>query len=348
MKTDWLQRIADPFPADVWPNAAELRHISMKKLLFLFWVVAISRILASDSYEPLKPADAGPGKVLDFVVHDGKRQRDLPVRVYLPKSPEPAPVVLFSHGLGGSSKGYSYLGKQWAGRGYVVVAIQHPGSDESVWRGSSNPAASMKQAANGKNLVLRLQDIPAVIDQLALWNHEPGHPLNNRLDLDKIGMAGHSFGALTTQGVAGETLGWAGTKSTDPRIKAALCLSPSSPRLGRPAKAFGSVNIPWMLMTGTNDVASIGNQNLASRLAVFPALPPGGKYEIVLNGADHAAFSDAPIPRSTSNPNHHKAIEALSTAFWDSYLKEDKAAKAWLDGEGANTVLTAADAFQKK
>ena len=323
-------------------------QLSMKKFLFLFCVAAVSVAVAADSYDPMKLAEAGPRKVLDFVVHDAKRQRDLPVRVYLPKSSGPAPVVLFSHGLGGSSKGYSYLGTKWAGHGYVVVAVQHPGSDESVWRGSTNPAAAMKQAANGRNLVLRLQDVPAVIDQLALWDREPGHPLNNRLDLEKIGMAGHSFGALTTQGVSGESLGWKGAKFTDPRIKAALCLSPGSPRLGKPSKVFGSVKIPWMLMTGTNDVASIGNQNLASRLAVFPALPPGGKYEIVLNGADHMAFTDAPIPRSTSNPNHHKAIEALSTAFWDSYLKDDKAAKAWLDGEGANTVLTAADTFRKK
>jgi predicted dienelactone hydrolase len=320
----------------------------MKKSLFLIWALAISRLLAADSYDPQKATDDGPRKVMDFVVHDTKRQRDLPVRVYLPKSPEPAPVILFSHGLGGSSRGYSYLGKQWAGRGYIVVAVQHPGSDESVWRGSADPAASMKQAANGSNFILRVQDIPAVIDELALWNREPGHPLNNRLDLDKIGMAGHSFGAVTTQGVSGETFGWAGAKFTDPRIKAALCLSPSCPRLGKPAKAFGSVKIPWMLMTGTNDVASIGGQNLASRLAVFPALPPGGKYELVLNGADHAAFSDAPIPRSTNNSNHHKAIEALSTAFWDSYLKDDRVAKAWLDGEGPKTVLTAADTFQEK
>ncbi|MCX6969679.1 MAG: alpha/beta hydrolase [Verrucomicrobia bacterium] len=320
----------------------------MKKLLFVFCVAAISAAGAADSYDPMKPGEAGPRKVLDFVLHDANRQRDLPVRVYLPKSPEPAPVVLFSHGLGGSSKGYSYLGTHWSGRGYVVVAIQHPGSDESVWRGSSNPAASMKQAAHGKNFMLRVQDIPAVIDQLALWNREPGHPLINRLDLEMIGMAGHSFGAVTTQGVSGETLGWVGTKFTDSRIQAALCLSPSAPRLGKASKAFGSVKIPWMLMTGTNDIGLIGGQRLASRLAVFPALPPGGKYELVLNGADHMAFSDSPIPRSASNPNHHKAIEALSTAFWDAYLKGDKTAKAWLDGEGAGTVLTAADAFQKK
>lgn len=320
----------------------------MKKFLFIFWAVALSRLLAADSYDPLKATDGGPRKVLDFVVGDAERQRELPVRVYLPKATGLAPVVLFSHGLGGSSRGYSYLGKHWAGRGYVVVVVQHPGSEASLWQGNANPAASLKKAANKENFLLRVQDIPTVIDQLALWNREAGHPLSNRLDLDKIGVAGHSFGALTAQALGGETFGWGGAKFTDPRIQAALCLSPGSPRFGKPAKAFGTVKIPWMLVTGTNDVAALGGQNLSNRLAVFPALPVGGKYELVLNGANHMAFTDSPAPRSTSNPNHHKAIEALSTAFWDSYLKDDKAAKAWLDGEGVNSVLTAADTFQKK
>ena len=51
------------------------------------------------------------------------------------------------------------------------------------------------------------------------------------------------------------------------------------------------MNIPWMLMTGTKDVAPIGDADMKSRLAVFPALPPGGKYELVLYGAEHSAFT---------------------------------------------------------
>ncbi len=323
-------------------------QFSMKTFLLALSIVAISPVLGAVPYDPLQPIGGGSPKVLDLVVHDESRQRDLPVRIYLPASPGPAPVILFSHGLGGSSQGYSYLGKQWAGRGYVVVSVQHPGSDDSVWRGNPKPYEAMKQAANGKNFLLRIQDIPAVIDRLERWDSEAGHPLNGRLNMEKIGMSGHSFGALTTQAVSGESLGWLGTKFTDPRIKAALCLSPGSPRSGNPSKAFGSVKIPWMLMTGTNDLSPIGGQNLASRLGVFPALPAGEKYELVLNGADHSAFCDYPVPRSMNNPNHHKTIRALSTAFWDSCLKDEKEAKAWLDGEGAVTALTAADAFQKK
>ena len=37
---------------------------------------------------------------------------------------------------------------------------------------------------------------------------------------------------------------------------------------------------------------------------------------------------------------YHKAILALTTAFWDAQLKGDKEAKVWLDGDGAKSVLT--------
>ena len=103
-------------------------------------------------------------------------------------------------------------------------------------------------------------------------------------------------------------------------------------------------------MTGTKDVAAIGNTDLESRLAVFPALPPGNKYEIVLFEAEHLAFSDRAIAGSSSkrNPNHHRVILGLSTAFWDAYLRGDTAAKAWLDGTGPQTVIEKNDRWQKK
>jgi len=320
----------------------------MKNLLHLFSALAISTAIAAEPYNPSQPTESGPAKILDVTVRDTDRSRDLPVRIYLPKNPAPAPVILFSHGLGGSREGNAFMGNHWARRGYVVVFVQHPGSDETVWKGATDPLRSMKKAATFANFSLRLKDIPAVIDQLTLWNTTPGNPLHNRLDLEKIGMVGHSFGALTTQGLSGQNLPWVGVRLTDTRIKAALCLSPSSPEHGNPAKAFATVKIPWMLMTGTNDVSSIGNQTLASRLHVFPALPEGSKYELVLNGANHMTFTDNPIPKSFDNPNHHKAILALSTAFWDACLKDNKEAKTWLDGENALSVLAPADTFQRK
>jgi hypothetical protein len=92
------------------------------------------------------------------------------------------------------------------------------------------------------------------------------------------------------------------------------------------------------------------NADLNSRLAVFPALPSGAKYELVFYNAEHSAFSDRPLPGDSQqrNPNHHRAIRAVTTAFWDAYLKGDAAAKAWLDGDEVRGVLENDDTWQRK
>ncbi|MFA6103109.1 MAG: hypothetical protein WCV67_06875 [Victivallaceae bacterium] len=308
---------------------------------------------AGSAYDPLAINAQFTPEVVDLTVNDAERKRDIPVRVYLPAEKSPAPVVLFSHGLGGSREGNAYMGRHWAARGYAAVFIQHPGSDTSVWQDKPKDQRldAMRQAASLENFMLRVKDVPAVLDQLERWNKTDGHGLAGRLDLTRIGMSGHSFGAVTTQAVSGQSTRWGKALFTDPRIKAAIAFSPGSPRQGAdPQQAFGRVKIPWMLMTGTKDVAIIGGADLKSRLAVFPALPPGGKYELVLYRAEHSAFTDRALPGDTEprNPNHHRAILALSTAFWDAWLREDAAAKTWLDGGGARSALEKDDRWQTK
>lgn len=305
------------------------------------------------AYDPLRLPSEAPPLPIDLAVRDAKRARDLPLRVYLPAGTAAAPVVLFSHGLGGSRENNPYLGKHWSARGYAVIFLQHPGSDEAVWRDAppGQRSRALRQAASVRNFRLRAEDVRTVIDQLEIWNKTRENPLFGRLDLGRLGMSGHSFGAITTQAVSGQSFPLGiGLRYTDRRIRAALALSPSGPRQGDPATAFAKVESPWMVMTGTRDVASIGDIDVASRLEVFPALPPGGKYELVLEGAEHSAFNEHPLPyeREAQNPNHHRAILALSTAFWDAWLREDPAARAWLDGEGPRTVLEPGDRWQRK
>jgi predicted dienelactone hydrolase len=313
--------------------------------------LAVGLASAAGGYDPLAVPGGSP-PTLDLAVVDGSRRREIPLKVYLPREKAPAPVVLFSHGLGGSREGSAYLGRHWALRGYVAVFLQHPGSDSSVWRDvpAGRRRGAMEGAASGQNFLLRVKDVPAVLDELQSWNGTPDHALAGRLDLARVGMSGHSFGAVTTQAVAGQAL--RGDRAfTDPRIRAALAMSPSAPRHGGdPAAAFRGVAIPWLLMTGTEDVAPIGGQTLESRLAVFPALPPGGKYEIVLDGAEHSAFTDRALPGDSEprNPNHHRAILALSTAFWDAYLRGDEAGRRWLDGDGSRSVLEERDRWRRK
>ena len=127
-------------------------------------------------------------------------------------------------------------------------------------------------------------------------------------------------------------------------------MSPSVPRGGSANRLFATVDIPWLLMTGSKDTAKIGGGSVESRLAVFSALPDGDKYELVLDGAEHSAFSDGVTRRhkKTRNKNHHHVIQAISTAFWDAHLMGNKAAQGWLVGVGATSVLEPEDRWQWK
>ena len=308
------------------------------------------------AYDPLLRGETGKAQHIDISVQDGSRNREIPLRVYLPSSKAPAPVVLFSHGLGGNREGNPYLGEHWSARGYLVVVMQHHGSDDGVWK-STRPErrmASLQQAASIENALLRFKDVSVVIDQLEKWqvagNSAESGSLVGRMDLKRIGMSGHSFGAVTTQAVSGQRTPFGDATFTDRRIRAAVVMSPNAPKMGEPKQVFGGVSIPWLLMTGTHDLFAIGGATMASRLAVFPALPPGGKYELVLNEAEHNAFGDRALPGENRprNPNHHRVILALSTAFWDAYLRDDSQARTWLDGDGPSTVLAAEDRWQRK
>jgi dienelactone hydrolase len=303
------------------------------------------------SYDPLQlPATKAPPSVTLTAV-DAARERSLPLRVYLPAGDGKAPVILWSHGLGGSCNNSKYLGEHWSARGYVAVFLQHPGSDESVWKDAvaGERMAAMQKAASGENLVLRCQDVKFVLDQLTRWNGENEHPLRARLDLEHVGMSGHSFGAATTQSVAGQAAPLIGARWTDPRIDAALPMSPSKPRRGDLEGAFGKVTVPWLCMTGTKDDSPIGDQTPESRREVYPALPKTiDRYELVLDGANHGAFGDRAgiVRRGRASADHHRTILALSTAFWDAYLRDEAAAKAWLQGDGAKTAMAAGDQWQ--
>jgi predicted dienelactone hydrolase len=324
--------------------------MKLKALLLVQLLLSLAFTGAAQSYDPLAVNSTTAPTILDLTVHDAARSRDLPVRVYLPANTAPQPVVLFSHGLGGNRAGSKFMGEHWAARGYVAVFLQHPGSDDSVWKGKSigDMMPDMNRAASLENFLLRVQDVPAVLNQLQTWNADKNSPLAGRMNLKKIGMSGHSFGAVTTEAVSGESLQAGGQRFTDPRITAAIAFSPSSPKVGNPAKAFGAVKIPWMLMTGTKDIAPIGHETTQSRLAVYPNLKLAPKYELVLNNAEHSVFTDRPLPgdREPRNPNHHRVILALSTAFWDAYLRDDPAALAWLDSESPRSVMEAADQWQ--
>ena len=304
----------------------------MKALLFCLTLVSA----VANAGQP----DDLPANELLFEPTDSARNRVVPVKVYLPADlKSPAPVILFSHGLGGSRMNSVYLGRHWSEQGYVCVFMQHPGSDESVWKEAQlgERKSAMEGAASLKSMLDRLDDVPFVIDQLELWNADEKHPAFAKLDLEHIGMCGHSFGAVTTQAMMGQK--FRGDRSVaDPRLDAFFAMSPSEPRGGTSAAAFGEIEKPVLTMTGTRDENPISPNSLsATRREVYKALPAGDKYELVLEGAEHSAFSDAGDRAAKRIAHHHPAIQKISTMFWDAYLKHDPAAKQWLQSEQPKT-----------
>lgn len=69
----------------------------------LFWVACLGLILA-------RAVGAPTVATAEYVWRDEARGREVPVKLYFPAGDAggPFPVIVFSHGLGGSRDGYRY------------------------------------------------------------------------------------------------------------------------------------------------------------------------------------------------------------------------------------------------
>ena len=290
---------------------------------------------------PAFVAPAGPHAVIqtDAAWRDKARGRSVPVRIYAP-DPNTArgllPAVVISHGLGGSRVGYEYLARHLAGHGYVCVVPTHMGSDTSILLGGGW-SAMLASLGDANNLVSRPGDISFVIDRM--FDANAPAILKGRVDPNRVGVAGHSFGAYTALAVAGQTIRLDGNERSfrDGRVKAALAMSPQGPgRMGLTQKSWDAVRIPVMIMTGSKDYSLGGGFDVRSRRYAFDHMPPNDKHLLWIEDASHLAFSDNardPMDLSrfvTRDPRHHPWILATATAFFDAYLKGDAKAGEWL------------------
>jgi predicted dienelactone hydrolase len=275
----------------------------------------------------------------DIWLDDGRR-REVPVKIYYPaQGAGPFPVIIFSHGLGGSREGYQYLGRHWASHGYVSVHLQHFGSDRSVWENSWNPLLAVRQAARRpENALNRPRDVSFALDRLTSLNQGDG-PFKGRLDLVRVGAAGHSFGAHTTLAVAGQILGRPGVRElslADPRIKAAIPMSTPVPRKTDLTHIYAMITVPCLHMTGTRDDSPIGETRAPDRRLPFDHIPGADQYLVTFRGGDHMIFSDHQrlFKGGDGDGRFHPLICLATTAFWDAYLKGEAAAQGWLTGGG--------------
>jgi pimeloyl-ACP methyl ester carboxylesterase len=272
--------------------------------------------------------------------HDATRDREVPVKIYSPASGNgPFPVIIFSHGLGGSCEGYEYLGRYWASHGYVSVHVQHHGSDDAIWRraGLFNGMETMRKAvADPRNAINRPQDVSFAIDELERLNRE-APPFQHRLDLDRLGVAGHSFGAFTALAVAGQVFApGAKLNSTlaDPRVKAIIPMSAPVPaNKQRLDEAYAGVRIPCLHMTGTRDASPIGETLPEERRLPFDHCRNSDQFLLTFQDGDHMIFSGRDWLPSRQERTFQKLICESSTAFWEAYLRDDQKAKAWLTND---------------
>ena len=285
-----------------------------------------------------------PAAYADETWQDARRQRAVPVRIRWPQGAAPAdawPVVIYSHGLGGSRSGGDVWGQAWANAGFVVLHLQHAGSDIEAGRAvasSFRDRASLRKLGSAEQLLARLQDVVFAMDEIA--RRKTIDKAWRFVRADGVGVAGHSFGAHTTLGAGGQSYpGHLGMK--DPRIAALIALSPTLPAAGDAKRAFAATTLPTLCITGTRDDDVVGNGATADKRAgVFAALPSGNKAMLLLQDADHMSFGGVTgraagiLPREAVTtqlqPQHHALVASITTDWWRAYLLGDAAAKARL------------------
>ncbi len=300
----------------------------------LFSLLCIYSLGADPQYFP----DQGknPVQEMDFTLHDSGRDREVPAKIYFPVQPSRLPLVIFSHGLGASKDSYSFLGKYWASNGYICIHPTHLGSDTSlVKRGRplKNLLAMKRAMKSTDNWENRPKDISFILDSIhELESKIPA--LSGKIDSEKIGLAGHSYGAYTTMAVAGALVDLPETRAKnfkDKRIKAFIAMSPQAEgKFGFGENSWSLIERPVMIMTGSKDKEMGGSEGPEWRLQVFNHMPPGEKYSVFLEGASHFTFAGA---GKDVDPQLLGYIKTASLAFWDSYLKTDPKGKHYLKGK---------------
>ncbi|MBX9769972.1 MAG: acetylxylan esterase [Candidatus Obscuribacterales bacterium] len=292
-------------------------------------------------------------------LYDAQRGKEIQARIYYPEDSGSHPAIVFSHGAGASRNEYLALTHTWASHGFVVIQPTHGDSillQEDLGHKANLPTIIATARKDYKGWIDRCRDLSFVIDSLETLNNE--HPLlKGKIDQSRIGIAGHSYGAYTAMLLAGAQLEYIDDypfdKLHDKRIKSALVLSPpGTGQQGLTKDSFKSLTLPTMFMTGSRD-KGLSGQPPEWRIEPFNFCPPGDKYLVFIEGANHFTFAAGRATLVTNQPGPSATIlggtqyparltskfdqrailghiKLASTCFWNAYLKEDPASRAYL------------------
>ncbi len=254
------------------------------------------------------------------------------VRVTYPKGDAPAPVLVFSHGLYGSKDGYQPLARFWASHGYAVIQPTHPDSLREGFKAQAEAVRAWDE---------RPKQVSAVIDALGTIEEKTGA----KLDREKIGVGGHSFGAHTSMLVGGAVaypgLFAKGRSFRDPRVKCTLLVSPQGVGGLFRDDSWKDYPVPALVITGSLDTSPINDTKPENRLDPFKLGPDGRMHLVWIEGARHGfgGISGARFP-SAGPPDEGQVwvVQQASLAFFEAFVRGDEAAAKWLvAGEMART-----------
>ncbi len=267
----------------------------------------------------------------DSFIDDPNTRRRIKLRLRLPDDAKPAPMIVYSPGLGSGLDNGAPWADAWRKAGFAVLTLAHPVTDDSIWdRSKRTLRANMKIALEGDQYAYRVRDCRYAIDHAL---REPA--IASRIDANRIGVAGHSFGAITTQSLAKETAAGKGPRGAG-EVRAAIALSPGASTATAPL--MRPVKLPFLVVTGDNDVAvTFGHgdgmrlsQPLKNRLLVYENLPAGNKQLLLMARCDHMTFAGEKIdPARFSREVRYAAgeeaaiwqrVAAITTLFWQRHL----------------------------
>lgn len=202
------------------------------------------------------------------------------------------PIVLYSPGYSSDRRQESEKLEGLASYGYVVVAVDHDDSCNTVWPDGfyhTQPAPPGNQNA-------RVRDLTVILEALASWNQNDPR-FAGRLGLDAFGAIGFSFGGLAVVQLAQQ----------DVRCKAVVLLDPNT------AGSLQRFSTPSLTMHNPTD----GEQS------VFAASNANAIWFQISN-TDHFSFATHMLYGSrpaAANREAARTIEAYAFSFFNKWLK---------------------------
>lgn len=279
-------------------------------------------------------------RVHESLLKDSKRSKQLAIRISFPEAQATYPLIIWSHGMYGSKDNYQPLVEYWTSRGYVVIQPTHSDSLSLMKAQERRQLLREFNLDKTEDWMNRPRDVQFTLDSLATIEQE-FPDLAGKIDSKRIGIGGHSFGAVTTQLLAGTTprLPAGGDSLAEPRARAFVAISPNGLGIFFSKDSFSEVKQPMLFLSGDNDKGRRGEEALWRRDA-FDHAQAGNKTLVWIRDAYHnfGGISGSPPLLNRlidgqgggKNDLHLKLVQLSTLVFWDAFLKDDQEALAYL------------------